>query len=525
MATHANTSRLVPAIGIDLGTTYSVLARLDESGRPVTVPNAEGDLLTPSVVFFDEREVVVGKEAAKALASEAALIAVEAKREMGARHYHRPLGGRELPPEVVEAFVLAKLVADARAQLGELRQAVITVPAYFDEVRRRATQDAGFMAGLEVLDIINEPTAAALAYGQLRGSTGADERVVVYDLGGGTFDVTVMDLRGRECVTLATDGDVRLGGSDWDERLVDHLAAEFIRAFDVDPRQDPNARARLARECEDAKRTLSARQRTTVAFDWRGHALRSEITRELFERLTKDLLDRTRFTTRQALAAAGLTWNDVSRVLLVGGSSRMPAVRTMLRQLSGREPDAAVAADEAVAHGAALHAGALLAESAGRPTPLRIRNVNSHSLGVVATEPATRRRHNAIIIPRNTPLPVTARRTFQTQKRQQRSLLIQVLEGESTAPEGCSVVARCVVRHLPEGLPAKTPVEVRFTYRADGTLGVVVLLPGDSRVLEADLVRPNSLSRAELNRWRNEIERRQVPRDDGEEVGNWADTK
>ena len=237
------------------------------------------------------------------------------------------------------------------------------MPAYFDEVRRKATQDAGYMAGFEVMDIINEPTAAAVAFGfqqgflDHHGSTDRPHHVLVYDLGGGTFDVTVMEIRGSEFLALATDGDVRLGGFDWDQRLVDLVAEHFLREHACDPREEPNAAGKLWLECEDAKRTLSARPKAPVVCEYRGRSSRIEVTRQQFEDATQDLLDRTRFTVVQSLKAAGLDWPDLDRILLVGGSSRMPMVREMLQQLSGKLPDASVAADEAVAHGAALQPG------------------------------------------------------------------------------------------------------------------------------------------------------------------------
>ena len=328
----------IPAVGIDLGTTFSVLARIDDRGRPVTVVNAEGDLLTPSDVLFDGDEVVVGKEALKAIATEADHVAECSKRDVGHRVYHKRLEGKQYPPEVIEAMILNKLRVDAGRQIGPFSKAVITVPAYFDEVRRKATQDAGYMAGFEVLDILNEPTAAAVAFGfqqgylDPQGSSLAPQHVLVYDLGGGTFDVTVMQIRGTEFNALATDGDVRLGGYDWDLRLVDLVAEQFAAASTTPTRgEDPVSAGKLWRECEDAKRTLSARQKAAVACDHRGVSARIEIAREQFEEATQDLLDRTRFTTVQALKAAGLDWKDLDRVLLVGGSTRMPMVRQMLR--------------------------------------------------------------------------------------------------------------------------------------------------------------------------------------------------
>ena len=498
------------AVGIDLGTTFSVVAMLDETGRPVTLVNAEGDHLTPSAVLFDGEEVVVGREALKALATEADHVAECSKRDMGHQVFHKVFDGKQYPPEVIEAWVLAKLRRDTSVQIGPLDKVVITVPAYFDEVRRKATQDAGYMAGLDVMDIINEPTAAAVAFGYQEGllregAARTPQRILVYDLGGGTFDVTVMEIRGNEYVARAIDGDVQLGGYDWDQRLVDLVAEAFIAEHFVDPREDPVAAGRLWRECEDAKRTLSARGKVSVPCDYRGFSGRTTITREQFEEATQDLLDRTRFTTTQVLRAARATWDTIDRVLLVGGSTRMPMVRDMLRQLSGKEPDASVSADEAVAHGAALHAGLLWARSQGRPPSFAIKNVNSHSLGVVGTDPSTKRRRAGVLIPRNTPLPVTARRTFRTQKENQRSLLVEVVEGENPSPEACTLVGRCSVRRLPPRLPARSPIDVLFHYRPNGRLKVRVGVGGSTVKVETVFQRDNSLPKEHLDGWRRHI--------------------
>lgn len=497
------------AVGIDLGTTFSVVACLDELGKPQTLLNAEGDKLTPSVVFFDGPDTIVGKEAVKALGTDAMQVAECAKREVGHRVYGKVIGGRQYPPEAIEAWILNKLRVDSQQQIGPYRQVVITVPAYFDEVRRKATQDAGYMAGFEVLDIINEPTAAAVAFGFQQGFLSSDgqaaprRKILVYDLGGGTFDVTVMDVGGREFIALATDGDVRLGGRDWDQRLVDYVAAEFIQQCGCDPREDANAAGRLWRDCEDAKRTLTARSKAVVPCDYQGHAIRVEVSRAAFQDMTRDLLDRTAFTTQQTLQAAGLEWPDLDRVLLVGGSTRMPAVIDMLREMSGREPDRSVSPDEAVAHGAALHAGLLLDRSRGQSPRFAIKNVNSHSLGVVAHDSVTKQLRNAILIPRNTPLPVTAKRIFKTQKAAQQSILVQIVEGESASPDDCCQIGKCAVRNLPPNLPADTPIEVRFRYEENGRLVVRVNCAG--KELLHELQRENSLTQEQLERWRDYI--------------------
>ena len=509
------TTNSPPAVGIDLGTTYSVIARLDETGRPVTLVNGEGDLITPSVVLIDGLDVIVGKEAVKALSTEAERIAECAKRDLGQRAYRKQLEGRLYPPEALQACVLHKLARDARDQIGEFSQVVITVPAYFDEVRRKATQDAGYLAGLEVLDIINEPTAAAVAYGfqqgflNPQGEATRPQKVVVYDLGGGTFDVTIMEIAGNQFNALATDGDVELGGRDWDQRLVDLVAEEFFRQHGVDPREDPAAAGRLWRECEEAKRTLSARSKATVTCDFQGKATRLEVTREKFQELTQDLLDRTRFTTRQALQAAKLDWGSIDRVLLIGGSSRMPMVRDMLRQLTGKEPDVSASPDEAVAHGAALHAGLLLAKSQGRPARFSIRNVNSHSLGVVGTDRKTGRKRNAVIIPRNTPLPAVSERVFRTQQTGQPSVLVQIVEGESASPESCTAIGQCIVDGLPPGLPAQSPIKVRFQYAANGRLTISVQVTDTGQQITHEISRENGLSQEHLDAWRQWVARRQ----------------
>jgi molecular chaperone DnaK len=261
----------------------------------------------------------------------------------------------------------------------------------------------------------------------------------------------------------------------------------------------------LWRECEDAKRTLSARSKAIIACDHGGHAARIEITRQQFQDLTRDLLDRTAFTTRQTLEAAGLSWSDINRILLVGGSSRMPAVVEMLRSLSGQEPDCSVSPDEAVAHGAALHAGLLLANQQGKPPSFGIRNVNSHSLGVVATDTKTRRSRNAILIPRNTPLRGAARRIFKTQKTGQRSILVRIIEGESLSPDDCTPLGRCTVRDLPPSLPVQTPIEVRFRYEENGRLTVHVRVEGTANELAHEMTRENSLTQDQLDSWRRYI--------------------
>ena len=503
--------RTEPAVGIDLGTTYSAVAYLDESGRPQTLNNAEGDKTTPSVVLFDGDDVVIGKEAVKAMATDMEYVAECTKRDLGRRVLRKEFSGCAYPPEALQGWILNKLRKDASKTIGSFAKAVITVPAYFDEVRRKATQDAGYLAGLDVLDIINEPTAAALAYGYQRGhlhpesNCGEPKKILVYDLGGGTFDVTVMEIGGVNFTTLATDGDVRLGGRDWDQRLVDHVAQECLRTHGLDPREDPNTFGRLLRECEDAKRTLSARSRAHIVCEYGGHAARVAVTRQQFEEMTQDLLDRTTFTTEQTIRAAGLEWSHLDRVLLVGGATRMPAVVQMLKSRFGRDPDCSVSPDEAVAHGAAIRAAWLLDKAAGIPPRFKIKNVSSHSLGIAAVNPKSKRKQTAVVIPRNTPLPTLAKRLFHTSKDDQRSVLVQIVEGESDSPDDCIQIGRCAAHDLPPNLSARTPVEVRFEYGENGRLTVRVRVVGTSTDLQHEITRETSLSNDQLDDWRERI--------------------
>lgn len=500
-------------IGIDLGTTFSAVAWVDGSGHSAMLTNAEGDLLTPSVVLFGDTEVVVGKEARNAATVDPDRVAQWVKRDMGLRAFRRPIYGKRLPPEVIQACILRKLRADVVAALGPEARVVITVPAYFDEPRRKATADAGEMAGLKVLDIVNEPTAAALAFGEAigylspAGEAKKEMAVLVYDLGGGTFDATLLKLSPGHVRTIATDGDVQLGGYDWDQRLVDYVADAFEETHQLDLRRDAVGMSRLLGAVVEAKHTLSARSRASVRVEHDGRAGEIEVTREKFHELTADLLDRTAYTTRQLLADAKLQWKDVSRVLLVGGSTRMPMVAEMLQELTRIVPDRTVNPDEAVARGAALYAGYLLAKQ-GRRGPratFEVTNVNAHSLGVEGIDQQTLRKTNVVLIPRNTPLPTRHTERFITKTENQRSIVVQVLEGESSLPSECTTIGRTVIRGLPDGLPKGWPIEVTFEYGANGRLGVRAVVPGTRQDAILDLQRASGLTAEKIDRWRDPV--------------------
>ena len=502
----------IKPVGIDLGTTFSVIAHLDAAGRPVTIMNAEGDALTPSVLFYDGELVIVGKEAVKAAVHEPQHSVAFMKREMGSSTFSRLVNGKKVPPEVLQSYVLKMLKADAELKLGQIKPAVITVPAFFDDPRRKGTQDAGRIAGLDVLNVINEPTAAAIAFGvqegflDEKGESSRTERVLVYDLGGGTFDVTLMEIDGKSYKALATDGDVYLGGIDWDQRIVDLAAEAFLKKFGgADPRQDPGTLTRWLHEAEDVKRALSAREHTNYTCEFNEKKLRVPITRPQFEDLTADLLERTRFTISSLISEAGLSWNKITRLLLVGGSTRMPMVHQMLKSETGKTPDRSLSADEAVAHGAAIYAGLLMSAKQGNAPQVTVRNVNSHTLGVLGIEKATRRPCNQIVIERNTPLPVTKISRFQTAKTGQTSVVANVIEGGDSSGGNATKIGKCVIQDLPPNLPAGTPVDVAFTYSDDGRLTVKAKLPTLGKTAILVIERASGLNEEQVQQWEDVV--------------------
>ena len=495
------------AVGIDLGTTRSVVAHLDSTGRPCTVQNLEGDATTPSVVFFDRKSIVVGKEALKAAEFEPERVVQFAKRELGKEAFRIPVAGMQLPPEVIQALILRKLKEDAIHRLGPIDQCVVTVPAYFNEPRRKATQDAGRIAGLNVVDIINEPTAAALAYGVQRGFVSAEgrteslETVLVYDLGGGTFDVTLMEIVGNDYSAIATAGDVYLGGIDWDHRIADYVAEQFVIQYGVDPRKDPSQRQRLLTEAEDAKRALSQRDEVVIRFSMDGNRVQVPLGRSQFESLCGDLIDRTMMTTRKALKEANRTWKDVSRLLLVGGSSRMPMVQDMLESESNLKVDRSLSADESVAHGAAIYAGILLSTDQRLSSKISVHNVNSHDLGLLGLDKDTGGQRRSLMIPRNSRLPVKKGKRFATSRPNQSSVSVKVVEGGDDAGRHSTLIGNCVVRDLPPDLPAATAVDVFFNYGDDGRLHVTAALPSIGTKAEMTIERESGLSNQDLDYW------------------------
>jgi molecular chaperone DnaK len=481
-------------------------------------------MLTPSVVGFEGDAVLVGKAAAALAARDPDKVADSFKRDMGSKAYHRKVNGWELPPEALAGFVLGSLKADAVRKLGpavgEKPQVVITVPAYFDETRRRSTMIAGQLVDLEVLDILNEPTAAALAYGyqqgyldrQMHWGGRGPVRILVYDLGGGTFDLTIVQIEGGSFQTIATDGDVYLGGIDWDEKLADIAAGRFLKQYGTDPRSDPILKHRLITLAETAKRTLSDRTRAAISLPLKGKACTVEVGRAEFEDATAPLLARTRNTAEIVLRQAKLRWSDVGKVLLVGGATRMPMVPRMLHELTGQDPDRSLSPELAVAQGAALYADLLFRRRHGGSGSFRIANVNSHSLGIVGLDGSSGKRRNKILIPKNTPLPHTVTRTFKTLKPNQRRVTVRVVEGESDDPDECFLIGTCRVTDLPPGLPAGWPVHVSYSYQENGRLQVAAKVDGHGQLVTTTFHRERSMADVDISQWSDYVQRRWQPR-------------
>jgi molecular chaperone DnaK len=507
-------------VGIDLGTTFSAIASLDDHGLPVTLPNRDGDMLTPSaVLLLDDQTAVVGQAALDVALEQPDRVATLIKRRMGHPSYGRPVAGREFRPETLSAIILRKLIQDAELRIGPISRAVITVPAYFDDTRRKATKDAGRIAGLEVLDILDEPTAAALAYSLQPPQSGsrnelptlpnAERTVLVYDLGGGTFDVTLVRLSQQHFQTLAIEGDVRLGGKDWDDRIVNHVAALFQKQSGVDPRSDPQTLVNLGSAAERAKRTLSKLPQTTLTCQHAGQVLTVPISRADFESMTRDLLVRTRLTTQQLLRQAKLTWEQVDRILLVGGSTHMPMTRQMLQDLSGKEPDHSLAVSEVVARGAALHAGIVAAHDFGEDLFLEEGardvlagvveiNVNAHSLGIEVKHGSER--INDILIPKNTQLPTAASRVYCTVIENQQRVRVKVLQGEAHQADACISIGECWIEGLPPNLPKSSPVQVRCGVGSNGLIDVMALDMTSGKMARTEIHRSSGLSDEELAR-------------------------
>jgi molecular chaperone DnaK len=475
-------------IGIDLGTTFSAAAKVNQFGKPEIIMNRDGENITPSVVMFQGEIPIVGTMAKRSAATSPLDVVQFVKRSMGDPSWRfETSGGTSYRPEEISAIIIKRLAEDVELALGgSVTDAVITVPAYFDDAPRRATIDAGRIAGLNVRRVLNEPTAAALAYGV---DTAVDGTVLVYDLGGGTFDVTVMRVGGGEFEVLATHGDRNLGGFDFDNLLMQLLNERFRAEGGGDLLDDDVAEADLRDKAEIAKRSLTSVEQTRVVLASGGVSKVLTVTRSEFEDVTSSLLSRTRDIASMVVEDAGLQWAGVDRILLAGGSTRMPMVRSMISSLAGREPERSINPDEVVALGAAIQAHLVVLDDAeasgGAPDNLpvlassvtrpRIRDVTSQGLGALAVKRSSsdpEDMENVVIIPANSKIPATAAQTFETVQDQQTKLKVEVTQGDDSDPAYVRTIGEQVL-----DIPAYrrgAPFEVVYAYDIDQTVSIAV---------------------------------------------------
>ncbi len=481
-------------IGIDLGTTNSCVAIM-EGGEPVVIANSEGSRTTPSVVAFSKTgERIVGQAAKRQAITNPDRTVISIKREMGS-NYKVHIDGTDYTPEMISAMILQKMKAEAEAYLGEkVTQAVITVPAYFSDAQRQATKNAGTIAGLEVLRIINEPTAAALAYGVDKE---AEQKVMVYALGGGTFDVSILDIGDGVFEVLATNGNNRLGGDDFDQRIMNYLVAEFKKDSGIDLSADKMAMQRLKEAAEKAKIELSGMTSTNINLpfitaDATGPKhLDVTLTRAKFNELTADLVEATMTPVRKALADAGLTPDKIDKVLLVGGSSRIPAVQEALRKFINKEPHKGINPDECVAIGAAIQAGIL----GGDVTGLVLLDVTPLSLGVETYGGVFTR-----VIDRNTTIPVKKSQIFTTAADGQTSVEVHVLQGEREMAADNKTLGRFVLDGIPPAPKQVPQIEVTFDIDANGIVNVYAKDKGTNKEQHITITASSNMSKEEVEK-------------------------
>ena len=466
------------AIGIDLGTTFSAVSVVDDVGKPVIVKNALGEPLTPSVIYFESpNNICVGAEAKEKQAFGEENVASFFKRDMGNSNFSLDFHNETYSAEKLSAILLRKLKEDAEQTLGKkISKAVITVPAYFDDLQKKATIRAAEQAGLTVLRIINEPTAAAIAFGATQNR---DQTLLVYDLGGGTFDVTVLKIESGEISVMATGGEHELGGKDWDDRLIRYFGEKFREEFGVDPLEDAVSFNDLMVRAEQTKKQLSTMRNAKFAFVYDGNKGNYEISREKFEEITDDLLERTKFKSEEVLREAGIEWAQLDGVLLVGGSTRMPMVTAWVEKMSGKPPIKGINADEAVCLGAGIQANMELARTGTIPKFAlsgkisNIKDVMSHSLGMLAENHDRSRYKNSIIIPKNKKIPAEEVRPYQIRTgNRNNELELYLIQGETKNVSECRIIGKYVFSDIEHVSRKIAVIDVKYIYDENGTVQV-----------------------------------------------------
>ncbi|MBX3436844.1 MAG: Hsp70 family protein [Planctomycetaceae bacterium] len=518
------------AVGIDLGTTYSCLSHLTPQGQPVTLANAQGELATPSVVLFDGQEVVVGTEALRNAVAQPERVVQNAKRFMGDPHKSWVVDGKVYRPADISALILRYLLQSAEEQLGPIQHAVITVPAQFSDRQRQDTIEAGHMAGLDKVALINEPVAAALCY--VLGSEGTwfselaeSQTIMVYDLGGGTFDLSLVRYDKNAVNVVRSAGDLHLGGIDWNAALETYACDLFIHEIPDDPRLDRQSMQALANDVEQCKRALSVRPQASVSVVHAGRHKTYPVTLEKFEELTASLVERTERITidtvkqhslsvRGAQAREFITndrpgWQDIDAILITGGASRMPMVRNMLKRISGTTLNTSLSPDQSICRGAAYYAGMLhsnqrfaqsilASDVAARLAMVKQRSVNARALGVLVKDRETGKTFPHYVLPANTPLPCEFKRTYGTVIPNQKRVHVHIVESGTTEHGEPVELGACVIDELPPQLPAKSPIEITIRYDEQARVHVAARDVASGKTAHAEIVREENLVKRDI---------------------------
>lgn len=497
------------AVGIDLGTTYSCIAYLNEHGEPITIPNPDGELSTPSAILVDGDRFIVGMEAIRNSIRHPDRVIQDSKRWMGDASKVWQIAGRRFTPVDVATIILRSLLENARQRIGEIDRAVITVPAQFSDIQRQATAEAGRRAGLKHVDIINEPVAAALCF--VLGTEGiwftelaTSQLIMVADLGGGTFDLSLVRYQKNEVRVVASGGDLHLGGLDWNQALQKAIARQFQREFGPDPLADRESAQALSLEVEQVKRSLSVRPRAALTCQAGGHRKTYQVEQEQFERLTQHLVERMEQLTVGLLEENKLGWAHVDVVLTTGGASRMPMVRSLLKKLSGTTLNTSLSPDQSIAHGATYYAGMLLSNNAfarsilnpaaaARLQQFRQQSVNARALGILVRDLDDEQRVPHYMLPANTQLPASVTQMVGTVMPDQKRVHLHIVESGTAADQQFVELGTCVIDPLPPNLPEGTEIEVSIQYDEQARVHVSAKVVETGQEAHTEIVRTENV--------------------------------
>jgi len=502
------------AIGIDLGTTNTMVATVTSEGHTAVLRDRDGETSLPSAVLFADERTIVGREAQLRGRVHPQRLAACAKRSVGQPFYEHKIGGEWIPPEVIQACILRQVRTQLLGPADKQARAVIAVPAHFNEIQRHTTVMAAEMAGVRFLDLVNEPIAAALAMAEdapafaLGSNHDEPNTYLVFDLGGYTFELTVLSVRPGEIKMVATDHDLFLGGHDWDLRVADLMAEHFVREHGVDPREDPRQLDTFMQRACQIKHALTDHQHAAAHVEFSGKGANVKISVEQFERAAADLMERVAAQCDQLLQRAGVEWSRLKQVLLVGGATRTPMIRRMLSQRLGREVDIRVNPEEAVARGAAIYAAEMMNRDRA-PPKLQVTSMSTHSLGIEGVDQETGERINKVLIPKGTALPATAKREFTSKTNAKHAIVFNVLEGEHRLAAKCTKIGQIMLTDLPEEISDQWPVDVSYEYSPSGQLSVIAHVRYTDRRVRMTTVRPAGVSSTHMEKWREVIESRE----------------